>query len=102
MNIWASGDLHLSFEPRIEKPMDIFGPQWNGHFEKIAGDWRARVTDEDIVLLMPVGYPSASSVPSPKHTASKAMDELVKVRRRFENPLFKAGTFLAPGHLKRK
>ena len=31
--------------------MDIFGPHWENHFEKICEDWRARVTDEDIVLL---------------------------------------------------
>ena len=34
MNIWAIGDLHLSFDPRIEKPMDIFGGSWVGHEEK--------------------------------------------------------------------
>ncbi len=29
-------------------------------------------------------------------------DELVKVKRRFENPLFKAATFFAPGHIRKK
>ncbi|MCR5591811.1 MAG: aldo/keto reductase [Lachnospiraceae bacterium] len=29
-------------------------------------------------------------------------DELVKVKRRFENPIFKIGLFFAPGHIKKK
>ncbi len=49
MNVYAIGDLHLSgTDP---KPMDIFGGNWQGHFEKIKSDWRARVQDEDIVLV---------------------------------------------------
>ena len=31
--------------------MDVFGAQWANHFEKISEDWRARVNDDDIVLL---------------------------------------------------
>ena len=31
--------------------MDVFGPHWENHFERISEDWRARVTDEDIVLI---------------------------------------------------
>lgn len=48
MIIWAISDLHL---PARMKPMDIFGPHWSNHFEKISEDWRARVGDEDVVLL---------------------------------------------------
>ena len=33
------------------KPMDVFGPHWENHFERIAADWRARVQPEDIVLI---------------------------------------------------
>ena len=33
------------------KPMDVFGPHWEHHFERIAADWRARVRAEDIVLI---------------------------------------------------
>jgi len=46
--VFAISDLHL---PARQKPMDIFGAHWENHFDRIAEDWRARVTDEDIVLL---------------------------------------------------
>lgn len=49
MNIYAIGDLHLSFSS--DKPMDVFGTNWEGHFEKIKKDWLSKVTDEDIVLI---------------------------------------------------
>ena len=49
MNIYSISDLHLSgMNP---KPMDIFGPGWEGHFEKICEDWNNKVTDEDVVLI---------------------------------------------------
>ena len=31
--------------------MNVFGPEWEGHFEKIIKDWQEKVTDEDIVLI---------------------------------------------------
>ena len=34
--------------------------------------------DEEIVLLMPIGYPAAESVPSPRHSESKKPEEVVK------------------------
>lgn len=49
MNIFAIGDLHLPGGDK--KPMDVFGPHWENHFERISEDWRARVADEDIVLI---------------------------------------------------
>ncbi len=49
MNVFAIGDLHLSATG--EKPMDVFGPQWAGHREKIVGNWRATVGEDDVVLL---------------------------------------------------
>ncbi len=48
-SVFAIGDLHLPGGGG--KPMDIFGDQWNGHFEKITGDWLARVHETDIVLI---------------------------------------------------
>ena len=48
MAVWAISDLHL---PAHEKPMDIFGPHWANHFERIREDWLQRVQPEDIVLL---------------------------------------------------
>ena len=49
MNIYAIGDLHLSFS--TDKPMDIFGGNWEGHFKKIKADWLDKVTQEDVVLI---------------------------------------------------
>ncbi|MBR4942953.1 MAG: metallophosphoesterase, partial [Clostridia bacterium] len=48
-NIYAISDLHLSFT--ADKPMNIFGGNWDGHFEKIKSDWLATVKEEDIVLI---------------------------------------------------
>lgn len=49
MKVFAISDLHLSFA--AEKPMDIFGDGWQNHFERVSEDWRARVGEEDLVLL---------------------------------------------------
>ncbi len=49
MKLFAIGDLHLS--GGAEKPMDVFGEQWEGHFERISADWRLRVSDGDAVLI---------------------------------------------------
>ncbi|MHC5063438.1 MAG: metallophosphoesterase [Planctomycetota bacterium] len=49
MNLFAISDLHLSFG--VEKPMDIFGPQWVGHADKMREAWDAEISDEDWVLV---------------------------------------------------
>ncbi|MDD4839097.1 MAG: metallophosphoesterase [Clostridia bacterium] len=49
MKVFAISDLHLSTS--VEKPMDIFGEEWQGYFEKIKTDWGQRVSDDDLVLL---------------------------------------------------
>lgn len=49
MRLFAIGDLHLPGGQ--EKPMDVFGDHWEGHFGRIAQDWRARVTADDVVLI---------------------------------------------------
>lgn len=49
MNVYAISDLHLSFS--ADKPMDVFGGNWEGHFDKIKADWLATVKEEDIVLI---------------------------------------------------
>ena len=48
MVVWAISDLHL---PARVKPMDVFGPHWINHFERIRADWLNRVSPDDIVLL---------------------------------------------------
>ena len=49
MKVFAIGDLHLSGGDN--KPMDVFGPHWTGHFERISADWRQRVSEDDLVLI---------------------------------------------------
>ena len=45
MSIYVIADLHLSFSQ--DKPMDIFGDNWENHAEKIKQDWLAKVNDDD-------------------------------------------------------
>lgn len=49
MKVFAVSDLHLPGNQ--QKPMDVFGGNWTGHFEKIKEDWRARVGEDDVVLI---------------------------------------------------
>ncbi|MBL0387724.1 metallophosphoesterase [Tumebacillus sp. ITR2] len=49
MNIFAIGDLHLSFAN--PKPMDIFGDNWADHPDKIRSHWESMVTADDLVLI---------------------------------------------------
>ncbi|MDD3397904.1 MAG: metallophosphoesterase, partial [Clostridia bacterium] len=49
MKIYAISDLHLSFGSN--KPMDIFGENWENYLEKILEDWNKKVKDDDIVLI---------------------------------------------------
>lgn len=49
MSLFAIGDLHLPGGD--EKPMDVFGSHWDGHFQRISEDWRSRVQDSDTVLI---------------------------------------------------
>lgn len=51
MSIYAIADLHLSFAPGSDKPMDVFGYRWENHAEKIQEDWRSKVTEEDTVVV---------------------------------------------------
>ena len=49
MKVFAVSDLHLPGNQN--KPMDIFGGNWNGHLEKIKSDWQEKVKADDIVLI---------------------------------------------------
>ncbi|MGL4484071.1 MAG: metallophosphoesterase, partial [Anaerovoracaceae bacterium] len=51
MKIFAIADLHLSFDPRVEKPMDDFGGEWINYTERIKKDWEEKVSSEDIVVI---------------------------------------------------
>ena len=49
MSIYVIGDLHLSFS--VDKPMDIFGNNWEDHAEKIKNSWIEKVKEDDTVIL---------------------------------------------------
>ena len=49
MSIYTIGDLHLSFG--TDKPMDIFGYNWENHSERIKNNWLNTVRNEDTVIL---------------------------------------------------
>ena len=49
MNIYSISDLHLDINNT--KPMNIFGPVWENHLDKIIASWNELVTDDDIVIL---------------------------------------------------
>lgn len=49
MAIYALADLHLPGGE--EKPMEVFGSQWNRHFDTICEQWHAVVRPEDAVLI---------------------------------------------------
>lgn len=49
MAIYTIGDLHLSFS--VDKPMDIFGDNWENHSEKIKENWLSKVKPDDTVIL---------------------------------------------------
>ena len=48
--VWAIGDLHLSFGVP-DKGMEIFGPEWENHAEKIATHWKRTISTEDLVII---------------------------------------------------
>ncbi len=49
MSIYAIGDLHLSFG--TDKPMNIFGENWENYEERIKKYWNETIKEEDAVLL---------------------------------------------------
>lgn len=49
MAIYIIGDLHLSFG--TDKPMDIFGKNWENHAQKIKENWINKLNNEDTVII---------------------------------------------------
>ena len=49
MSIYAISDLHLSFS--TNKPMNIFGDNWNNYEKRIEENWKKLVREEDTILL---------------------------------------------------
>ncbi len=51
MNIFAIGDVHLSLDERVQKPMDVFGPRWANHAERLRENWLNLVSEDDLVII---------------------------------------------------
>ncbi len=49
MAIWVIGDTHLSMT--ADKPMDIFGSDWENHQERLRQHWESMVSAEDCVII---------------------------------------------------
>lgn len=49
MKIFALSDPHLGFD--ADKPMDIFGPHWKDHPQRISQAWMEAVGKDDLVLV---------------------------------------------------
>ena len=49
MKLFALADLHLAGS--VDKPMDIFGPRWDRHAERIVKNWTDLVGPQDTVLV---------------------------------------------------
>ena len=49
MALYAIADLHLPLG--IEKPMDIFGKNWENYVERLRENWQKTVSNEDTVVL---------------------------------------------------
>ena len=58
MSIYAIGDLH--FSTAVNKPMNIFGDNWENHELKIIEDWKKEIEktakDCDFPVSASVGY----------------------------------------------
>ena len=46
MRLFAIADTHLSFAPGVDKPMDVFGPEWGDHWQKLKNNWIEKITEE--------------------------------------------------------
>jgi predicted phosphohydrolase len=55
MTIWAIADLHASApDPntgRPAKPMDLFGPNWTDHMDRLESAWEDAVASRDTVVI---------------------------------------------------
>lgn len=49
MALYAISDLHLPLG--VDKPMNIFGSEWENYVEKLYENWQKTVKQEDIVVL---------------------------------------------------
>lgn len=72
MSVFTIGDLHLDINN--EKPMNVFGDNWEKHEEKIKKDWLEKVKEDDLVIL-PGDFSWASALED-THTAFEYLEKL--------------------------
>lgn len=51
MSIFVIGDPHLSTSPLVDKPMDVFGSEWDDHPAALKEAWESVVMPEDTVIV---------------------------------------------------
>ncbi len=51
MAIFTIADLHLSLNPNIDKPMNVFGKNWENYENVLQENWRTKVTNDDLVII---------------------------------------------------
>ena len=51
MSLYAIGDLHLSLSPEVDKPMEIYGPLWHDHVNRLHNYWIDMISHDDTVVL---------------------------------------------------
>ena len=51
MSLYAISDLHLSFADTVNKPMDVFGPEWENHAERLRIAWTEEISPDDTVVI---------------------------------------------------
>ena len=49
MALFTISDLHLPLG--IDKPMNIFGSEWDNYVQRIESNWQSIVDDNDVVVL---------------------------------------------------
>ncbi len=49
MAVRALADIHLSSDEN--KPMDIFGPEWDNHHHRLQENWDRTVDNDDLVII---------------------------------------------------
>lgn len=51
MSVYAIADLHLSFCPWVDKPMDIYGAGWYDHAARLKENWCSTINEKDTVVI---------------------------------------------------
>ena len=51
MSLYAISDLHLSTNENTGKSMEVFGSRWRDYVQKLERNWRAVITDDDLVVI---------------------------------------------------